>query len=129
MAILILKSTERCNSNCIYCDVKLNKQHASQMPLELLEIVYKRIDEYLSAVPDDDILIIWHGGEPLLNGVEFFEAAHAFKKEICSATGSRIENAIQSNITLINEKFISVLKKMGINHMVQVMILNLESEE
>ena len=115
MATLILKTTEKCNSNCIYCDVKLNKQHAKQMPLDLLEVVYKRINEYLLAVPEDDMLVIWHGGEPLLNGVEYFEAAHAFQEEICSATKSRIQNAIQSNITLMSEEFIHVLKKMGIN--------------
>ncbi|HOT88315.1 MAG TPA: hypothetical protein PL028_02095 [Bacteroidales bacterium] len=43
MATIIFKPTEKCNSNCIYCDVVVKKKPKT-MSLELLEHIFKNMD-------------------------------------------------------------------------------------
>ena len=43
----------------------------------------------------------WHGGEPLLLGVDFYRRAMDFQQKY--ADGKRIENILQTNGTLVDE--------------------------
>lgn len=115
MATIILKATEECNSNCEYCDVVKKERPVRTMSLDTLRQVFARIDEYLGPRPFERITIIWHGGEPLLLGVEYFEAAYALQSECCPGTKDRIEHAIQSNLTLFQEGFIPIFQKLKID--------------
>lgn len=115
MATIILKATENCNSNCIYCDVVRKERPVRTMSQNTLRLVYQRTDEYLTTNPDERMTIIWHGGEPLLLGVEYFESAACLQDEYCPETKGRIDNAIQSNLTLFDESFVPVFKKLGID--------------
>lgn len=115
MATLILKATEDCNSDCIYCDVVKKRRSVLYMPLETLEMVFIRINEFLKNRPNEKFTIIWHGGEPLLLGPEYFQSAWDFQEKHCSETKYCIEHAIQSNLTLFSEKFVPILKKLGID--------------
>lgn len=114
MPTIIFKPTEKCNSNCIYCDV-IVKKAPKTMPFDLLELVFKKIDEYLKEKPDEIITLIWHGGEPCLLGVEYYEKALEFIELHCPDTRSRIEHAVQSNLTLITQKLVDVFRKLGID--------------
>jgi len=115
MATLILKPTEKCNSHCAYCDVVQKEASGKNMSLKLLEIVFSRIDEYLSDRPDEMMDIIWHGGEPLLLGPDFFKSALDFQRHHCAKTEARIKHSIQSNLTLLDERFLEIFQALGIN--------------
>jgi uncharacterized protein len=115
MATIILKCTERCNSNCVYCDVIRTHAGCVDMPLDLLELVFYRINEYLLRHSAEDVLITWHGGEPLLLGYPYFEKASQFQAEYCSRTHKRIRHAIQSNLTLLTADFIPIFRRLGID--------------
>jgi len=114
MATIIFKPTEKCNSNCIYCDVVVKKKPKT-MSLELLEHIFKNIDAFLKAKPQERVQLIWHGGEPLLLGEDYFIKALEFQEKHCRETKHRINHAIQSNLTLLNERFLEIFKKLGIN--------------
>ena len=60
MAVIIFKPTEKCNSNCIYCDVVARKDQHVVMSFDLLELVFKNIDEFLKSKPDINIQISGH---------------------------------------------------------------------
>ena len=62
MAVVIFKAVEKCNSNCVYCDVIKKKQN-KVMDEELLRLIFRRMDEYLKENPGEDITFTWHGGE------------------------------------------------------------------
>ncbi|RPI06220.1 MAG: radical SAM protein [Ignavibacteriae bacterium] len=115
MATLIVKATEACNSNCYYCDVVTKEQRGGTMSLELLELLFKRMNEYLLHYPEERIELIWHGGEPLLLGHEFYRQAKLFQRLHCAETEGRISHTIQSNLTCFTEKFISVFRDLGID--------------
>lgn len=115
MATIILKATESCNANCAYCDVVSKERDVRKMPLETLRLVFTRINEYLTTRPEEQMAIIWHGGEPLLLGVEYFDAAYNMQEEHCGGTKARIQHLMQSNLTLFDETFVAAFRRLGID--------------
>lgn len=113
MPTIIFKATEACNSNCIYCDVVVRKLPKT-ISLDILELAYIRINEYLTKYTEDDIQIIWHGGEPCMAGLKTYQKALEFQYTHCVETKNRIHYAVQSNLTMITQEFIDVFKEMGI---------------
>jgi len=113
MPTIIFKATEACNSNCVYCDV-VHRKKPRTIPIELLEVVYQRINDYLVERPDEEMQVIWHGGEPCMAGLELYKAALRFQNTYCLTTKDRIKYAVQSNLTMINQEFIDVFNQMGI---------------
>lgn len=100
-----------CNLRCRYCyylDTKSlypgNRNYL--MPDEILE---KYIIQHLQASTDDIITFSWHGGEPLLAGIDFYKKVLSMQSAHKPA-GKTICNGIQTNGTLLDEawcKFLS----------------------
>lgn len=97
-----------CNLNCTYC-YYLDKADIYgkelKMPLEVLE---KSIKEYLEINDSEEITFDWHGGEPLLLGLEYFEKIVELQKKYKG--GKKIFNTVQTNATLLNPDFASFFK-------------------
>src|SRR3989338_4343452 len=115
MATIIFKPTEACNAGCAYCDVLSKASRITKvMSHELLELMFVRVNEFLLERPEEQMEIIWHGGEPLLLGERYFVKALEFQQKHCASTSSRIRHAIQSNLTLFSDEFTEVFRKLGI---------------
>lgn len=115
MAVVILKATTRCNATCAYCAaIDQVRTDLQTMPLDLLELFFVRAHEFLLENPRERLLIIWHGGEPLLLGPTFFEQALELQQRICGQTAGRIGHRMQSNLTLFSRSYAGVFRKMGI---------------
>ena len=71
-------------------------------------ILEKFVREYIEAQPTENVLFIWHGGEPLILPISFYENALELQQKY--ANGKRIENAIQTNATLITDDWCRFLK-------------------
>jgi uncharacterized protein len=117
MKTIIFKATDICNSNCIYCHA-VRKEHQSikTMPFEILERFFDRANTFLTERPEETLKIIWHGGEPLTLGPQYFYKALELKEALCRDTGPRISFDMQSNLTLFSREYIDVLRKMGIKN-------------
>ena len=115
MPLVILKATEKCNSNCSYCDVVRKDGTGRSMPIEVLETVFRRVNEYLIAFPGEEVELNWHGGEPLILGTDYFREAIKLQEEHFPTTFNRVKNTLQTNLTLMTEEFIPIFKQMGIN--------------
>ncbi|MBI2387601.1 MAG: radical SAM protein [Elusimicrobia bacterium] len=113
MPTIIFKATEACNANCIYCDV-VQRKAPRIMPLDLLEVCFKSFNRYLEENPRETINLTWHGGEPCIVGADYFKEAVEFQENHCRATKARLHHSIQSNLTLINQDIIDVLRRLGI---------------
>lgn len=108
-AVIIKITGNNCNLRCGYCFYhNKNQQGFSIIDEEILE---KLIKEYICYSPRK-VYFIWHGGEPLMAGLSFFskiiEIENKYRKK-----QQIIKNAIQTNGTLLNEKWAIFLK---INH-------------
>ena len=112
MPTLIFKETEACNSNCIYCDVIARKKPKT-ISIERVEKVFVYINEYLEKHPQEQFSIVWHGGEPLVVGVDFYKKVLEIEERVCPNTKHRIVHDMQSNLTLLTQEMVDVMKKMG----------------
>ena len=102
---LIMKTTFDCNLRCRYCYNSNTKYSKGVMTESILEQVIKLAQEEF-----DDVQYIWHGGEPLLCGISFFEKAETMQKKYAKSNG-KYSNIIQSNGTLLTQEYCSFIKK------------------
>lgn len=58
----------------------------------------------------ESVHFIWHGGEPLLAGLDFFEQA-VYLQQALNLHGKTIKNSVQTNGTLLNEKWLTFFKQ------------------
>ena len=114
MATVIFKPTEACNSRCIYCEVVKKTHGPKRMTFKTLELFFRRVNEFLLERPQEELEIIWHGGEPLILGPGYFERARLYQEKHCSRTSARIEHTVQSNLTLLTREFLDPMRKLGI---------------
>jgi len=106
----ILKVADKgCNLDCKYCFYNKQIRGKEIMSLEVLEIVTKEICNHNQG----DIIFIWHGGEPLLAGIEFYQKAFELQERYKKPT-QKIINSIQTNGTLINDKWGNIFKQYNV---------------
>lgn len=90
-----------CNLDCHYC-YYLDKavQYGGRQAVmddDLLELYIK---QYIGANEVDTVQFCWHGGEPLLLGLDFYRRAMELQRRY--ADGKRIENTLQTNGMLVD---------------------------
>lgn len=93
-----------CNLDCAYCYYldKANIYHHAQ-PVMGEELLEKYIRQYIEANEVPRIEFCWHGGEPLLAGLDFYRRAVELQKKY---GGNReIINSLQTNGTLITNEW------------------------
>ena len=89
----------RCNLACRYC-YYLDKVRHEEMSDELLD---EFIRQYLEAQTQPEVLFTWHGGEPLLRPISFYQKAMQMQQRY--AHGRTIDNCLQTNGTLITKEW------------------------
>jgi uncharacterized protein len=94
-----------CNLDCHYCfyleKEKLYPRTSSwKMPDEVLE---SYIRQYLEGQKAPVITFAWQGGEPTLLGVDYFRQIVELEKRY--ANGKRIENTLQTNGVLLDDRW------------------------
>jgi uncharacterized protein len=95
-----------CNLNCSYCYYlgKKNLYPDKDHFLMTDNILEKYIRQQIQATTGDIITFSWHGGEPLLAGIEFYRKVLRLQAASKPA-GKTIVNGIQTNGTLITEEW------------------------
>lgn len=107
---IVVKSSLNCNLRCNYCyefnrrNVDFNKHISSSQ----LDNIIKRI---ATLFPNSHILWMLHGGEPFVNGIDYFERFCESLKYANSNMNVDFKTAIQTNATLLNAEWISVIEK------------------
>ena len=101
---LIVKPTLLCNCACKYC-ITPQKVPSKKISEEIIELLCKKMS---NSKVYDYFTFIWHGGEPLLMGVDFYKRVLSIQDE-CLGRG-KFTNTFQSNCTLINDDWIDFFK-------------------
>lgn len=102
----------RCNMQCRYC-YYLEKgkfsthRKQTRMSFDMLERLIRQTIECCSGPV---VSFVWHGGEPTLAGIDFYEKAVELERKYLPA-GWQVWNNIQTNGLLINDAWCSFLKK------------------
>lgn len=101
--ILLKPVGDYCNLRCTYCYEGENLRHQNTMSLESLEKLF----ENLARRPGKRIAFAWHGGEPLLAGMDFYRTALELQSRIL--IGKEIGNVIQTNGFILNKEWAQFL--------------------
>ena len=109
---LIFKPTLSCNLRCGYCYSTSHDEKTTgiTMSKESIFHVFNWFAEYCSLRGYSKITILWHGGEPLLIAPNIMKDVLEFGYEIFSQYGIRCEYQIQSNLTIITDDRIELIK-------------------
>ena len=110
--IMIKPVGSLCNLRCRYC-YYLDKAdiYGGKEPRMTCEMLETFIREYIAANDVPEVLFNWHGGEPLLMGLDFYRKAIQLQEKY--ASGKRIRNALQTNATLVTAEWADFFRENG----------------
>ena len=97
-----------CNLACGYCYYKgghpdEERGTGSSGRVMSDEVLERFIQQYLESQVNQEVLFTWHGGEPTILPISFFEKAMQLQQ--CYAAGRHIDNCLQTNGTLITDEW------------------------
>ena len=104
--IFVKPAGPACNLGCTYC-YYLGKseffggEKVYRMPDEVLD---SYIRQHIEASTEPVITFSWHGGEPMLSGLDFYRKVVEIQNRYNRA-GRKIINGMQTNGTLVNENW------------------------
>lgn len=97
-----------CNLRCKYCYYLEKKDLYPGSFIMSDDILEQYIIQHIEASTEETISFSWHGGEPLLAGLDFFKKAVAIQQKHKPANRTII-NGIQTNGTLIDDTWADFL--------------------
>lgn len=114
---IVLKTSSICNLNCKYCYVfnKGDKTHEEEPNLlsnNVLQKFLEKLEEYAYRSNQESIMVILHGGEPLLAGKEFYQNLIELTNRIVKST--KVYYTLQTNGTLLTEEWCKLFNKLNI---------------
>lgn len=92
-----------CNSRCVYCFY--SGRHPSTFTV-MDDILREEVIRKFLSWDADRVDFIWHGGEPLLAGTEFYQKAIK-EQEKHNLLNKSISNSFQTNGTLLDDEWVS----------------------
>lgn len=102
-----------CNLRCTYCYyLDKEKIYSDSYKIMSHEILEECIKQYLDCNNSSSVCFTWHGGEPLLAGIDFFKKAVELER-VHNRQNKKIENSIQTNGTLLTEEWCRFFKSNG----------------
>lgn len=102
--LLIIQPIDLCNLNCSYCYLP-GRRDPALMSDSVLEASIKCTFNSSLVEPinnNDNLAIVWHSGEPLAAGIDFYHKAIQLIKTH-NSNNIIVRNQIQTNATLINQ--------------------------
>ena len=96
----------RCNLRCSYCYYLKNSEiYSSDLKSVMNDKTLENcIKQHFSASSGDTVLFTWHGGEPLLAGIDFYEKVLSIQNKYLPQ-GKGFFNGIQTNATMMSKKW------------------------
>ena len=105
--LVILQPTPFCNIDCTYCYLPQRSSKA-RMSLATLRQIYEAV--FTSTRLRDPLTFLWHAGEPLTVGYQFYAEAFALAAAINQPHQRAYVHNIQTNATLIDERWVELFK-------------------
>lgn len=97
-----------CNLDCSYC-YYLDKAeiYGGKEPRMSVDDLERYVKAYMESCEADRVTFNWHGGEPLVLGLDFYRKAVEFQKRY--AGGKTVCNTLQTNGTLLTDQWAQFL--------------------
>lgn len=106
-SLFIKAEGAKCNLDCSYCYYLNNQTSEAQKSSMCEALMHELVKEHIASQPEHVQLVdfIWHGGEPMLRGLDFYQSA--IQQQALQQGNRHIKNTLQTNGTLINERWAS----------------------
>lgn len=108
---IVLKPTLACNLNCKYCYESRHNEGKYFKAGFSADELNNWIIRFAKVFPQSEILWMFHGGEPLTVGIEYFKKFIETLREVNKNFDVNYKFAIQTNATLLNEDWINCIEK------------------
>jgi uncharacterized protein len=103
---VVMKPTLQCNGICEYCNAV---ERTSFMDVQVVRRTFEGLADHLAGHPDAGASILWHGGEPMLMGADFYRSVIELDRNLFS---SRPMHIMQSNLTVTSEDLVGTLEQL-----------------
>jgi uncharacterized protein len=100
--VMLKPAGSGCNLSCEYCFLDADAKKTRLMDRKTLQNTIEKASDFA-----ENVKVIFHGGEPTLAGLDFFEEA----MEIETSCGTKFSNVVQSNFILVDEKWADFFKE------------------
>lgn len=106
--LMVKPAGSLCNLDCNYC-YYLDKSeiYSGVEPRMDRDRLERFVKTYIKVCESPEVVFNWHGGEPLVLGMDFYREAVRLQKEY--GDGRKISNTIQTNGTLITPEWAEFL--------------------
>ena len=105
----VFKISKYCNLRCGYCYEFPHLGDKSRMGLAQIRAAFVNIKSSADKLGFERADFIWHGGEPLLIPLDYYEQLELVQKEIFG-TEFNFRNSVQTNLTILTERHIAFLQ-------------------
>ena len=102
-----IEVADGCNLDCSYCYYVSKKNKLEAFTLSQFEAIFDR----LFTDSQEDINIVFHGGEPLLRSAIWYDERCSLVKKLAERHNKRIRFQLQTNGTLLTDDYIDVFVK------------------
>ena len=103
LELLVIQPTSLCNLDCSYCYVP-NRLDAKRLEMGTLERLFGLLSRSSLVSPRSELEVLWHAGEPLTVGLEFYKQAFSVI-ERCVERRFKVKHTIQTNATLLTAQW------------------------
>ncbi|MCX6178596.1 MAG: radical SAM protein [Chlorobiales bacterium] len=103
---IVIKTTDSCNAACHYCyEENVVDGAVRTIPLDVVEEIYRWAAESGLA----KVQLVWHGGEPLLTGISFFQQIFSIQAKY-ERPGLEYIHSLQTNGILVDDDWIELFR-------------------
>jgi uncharacterized protein len=108
----VVTTSKFCNLRCSYCYEFADLGDRTAMSHAQIEYMYRSLAEYYGRLGRRiAIEFDWHGGEPLLNGSDFFWRTFDQQTRIFDDPRVTVTNCVQTNLTVLDDGLVKLLRE------------------
>jgi uncharacterized protein len=106
---LVTKITKYCNLRCTYCYEYPDLDKKERMTTDNLSAFFRHVADFARKNKIDSVDFLWHGGEPLLIPLVFYDEIASLQKD-AFGDGVNYSNSMQTNLTVLTDRHVAWLR-------------------
>jgi uncharacterized protein len=106
----VIKVSKYCNLRCDYCYEFPYLGDKARIDLDQVRAAFQNIKNSVNELSISRADFVWHGGEPFLVPLEFYEQVDLIQKDIFGAE-FKCTNSVQTNLTVLTTRHIEFFKR------------------
>ncbi len=106
----VFKISKYCNLRCGYCYEFPHLGDKSRMGLAQVRAAFLNIKDSVDELAIERADFIWHGGEPLLVPLNYYDQIALLQNEVFGA-GFKVSNSVQTNLTVLTDRHVAFLER------------------